>query len=143
MYALISKEVNPITCYANAGITVGDFVKAVANDDSVTSSGISSFAGNEIKVESADANTDYKTIIGIAGDSATAAGDRLPVYTEGIFIVRASEAIAAGASVQVAEQTSEEQQVESLDSSEADHKIGKALTSASAADAYIVMLLRV
>ena len=140
--AHLQNDVETITCYCNAAVTAGDFVKVVANDDSVTSSGVSSFAGNEIKIEAADANTDYAYVIGIAGEDGSST-DLIKVHTEGLFIIKTSEAITAGVSVQVAEQNSEEDMVEALDSGEADHKVGKALTSASATDKYIVMLLRV
>lgn len=138
--AMISSETKCITCQANGTITAGDFVKAVANDDSVTSSGVSSFTGNEIKVERCDASGDEKYCIGIAG-TAGSATNLIPVYTEGIFIVRAGEAIEAGEALQKAD-SSDYLEVEDIDAGEEHYQIGRALTSASAADAYIVMLLR-
>ena len=141
-YNLISLETNGITCYANGTITAGDFVKAVANNDSVTSSGVSSFDGSaDIKIERADASGDEETVIGIAANAASSAG-KVDVKTAGLFIVRAGEAIAAGKSLQKADST-DYLEVEVIDDGEEEFQIGKALTSASAADKYIVMLLRV
>lgn len=134
------------TCYANGTITAGDFVKAVANNDSVTSSGASSFAGNEIKVERADASGDEYAVIGIAAEAATT-GDLITVYHAGNFIVRAGEAVAAGYRVKKADST-DYLEVEVVDASTDTYgtggrPIGTALTSASTADAYIVMRLNI
>ena len=142
-------RVGAITCYANGTITAGDFVKAIANDDSVTSSGLSSWAGNEIKVERCDAAGDEESCIGIAGDDASS-GDLITVYNEGIFIVRAGEAIVAGTHIKKADST-DYLEVEEVDNAADTYynagsggkPIGTALTSSSAADAYLIILLRV
>ncbi len=141
-FGLVTPNAGVFTAKATAAIVAGDLVKGVANDDSVGATGIASFKGDEIVVDVADANTDYQTIVGIAGADA-AADALLPVWTEGIFIVQAAEAIAAGESIQHTEEASHEQQFAPLDSGEGDHKIGKALTSASTADTYFVALIRV
>ena len=141
---LISPNTSVITGCVKSGetVTAGNFVKADASsNDVVTSAGLSSYAATDIEISEADAATDYPYVIGIAGTDGSA-GDCIPVYTEGIFIVRAGEAITAGAKLQKAEST-DAAEVEALDSTYAEHEIGRALTGASAADKYIIMLLRV
>ena len=139
---MISAEAGCFTAYANAAIDAGAFVKSVSSNDVVTSSGLSTYVTEDIKVEEADdASTDYTIVIGLAGADAAAAA-YLPVYTQGLFIVRAGEAVAVGGCVQVAEDT-DEYEVDALDSTYGEHKIGRALTGASAADAYLIILLRI
>jgi len=138
---LIQTKTNPITAYANGIIDKGAFVKSVSGDDVVTAA-MSSFAWSDIKVEEADdTSTDYKLVIGIAGNDASAAGVPIAVYTEGLFIVRASDAITVGNRVQMAEST-DEYEVAALTTTR-DNKIGVALTGASATDAYLIILLRI
>jgi hypothetical protein len=142
-YCLVSAQTNVITGYVKTtAVTVGEFVVAEASDDSVdASTGISTYKASDIVVGPCDANTEYPYVIGIAGETG-AVGGYIPVYTEGLFIVRTSAAVTAGAALQKAENT-DAAEVCALDSTYAEHLIGKALTSASAADKYIVMLLRI
>jgi len=143
--ALMQINVDPdaITAYANESIDAGAFVKIVSDNDAVTSAGVSSYAADDIKVGVCDGATDYQTVIGIAAEDASS-GEYLTVYTRGLFIVRAGEAITAGNAVQKAE-TTDAYEVENLDlaTGEAQYKVGRALTGASDADKYLIILLNV
>lgn len=132
---------NPFDAYASAAIDAGAFVISGSSDDVVTSAGMSSLSASDIIVTQADANTDYKITVGIAGNIASAAADKVAVYTEGLFVVRTSAAITVGNRVQKAEST-DAFEVSALTST-AGHKIGTALTGASAGDKYIILLLSI
>lgn len=141
----LNPDPNGFTAYgycANATIDAGAFVKAVSSNDVVDTS-TSYYSASDIKVEEADdASGDYALVVGLAGNDVSTTGDWVQVYTRGVFIVRAGDAITAGSSVQVAEAT-DEYEIIALDSTYGEHKIGRALTAASAADAYVVLLLRI
>lgn len=141
----INLDPDAITCKANGTITAGDFVKTVSSDDVVTSSGISSFIPDDLLIERADASGDEGMVIGIAAEDASK-GDFPAVYTQGLFIVRAGEGITAGYRVKKAASTDylEIEEVNAAtDTYSAVHPIGIALTGASEADKYVVILLRV
>jgi len=141
---LINPNPNPFIAYANTAVTAGAFVKAVSSND-VVSSSLSGYSADDIKVEDADdGSSDYITVVGIAGHAA-AAGTYVSVYTKGLFIVRAGEGgglATAGGAIQVAEDTNQ-YEVDALDTTLSEHKIGRALTAASAADKYLIILLRI
>ena len=140
---MISAETSVITAKVATSetVTAGEFVKAETSSDVVDgSTGLSTYAGADILTSPCDANTDYPYTIGIVGCDGVAT-DLVPVYTEGLFIVRTEAAVTAGNALQKAEST-DPAEVKALDSTYAEHMIGKALTTASAADKYIVMLLR-
>lgn len=139
-----------ITAYVKASetVTAGDFVKADASsNDVVTSAGMSSYTAADIQVSAMDGATDYIYCVGIAGDDSTGT-TTIAVYTEGLFIVKASEIITTGGKLQGSETASENTYVYNLDgasgddTSYAEHCIGIALTGATDGG-YLVMMLRI
>jgi len=127
------------TAYADEAIDSGDLVKASGSDDVVTSDG--GYTTSDIHVSMCDASGDDQYCVGIALEDASAAGDYITVSTEGLYIMRTSEGITPGEGVCANE--SDPQEVDMLDSGEEHFKIGTALTGASAADKYIIVLLRI
>jgi len=148
---IITPEPTVISAYVKASETVaaGDFVKADASSSNVVdSTGMSMYATADIQVSACDAATDYQVVIGLAAADSTGS-TYIPVYTEGIFILKATAAITAGYKIQVSETASQPQQVENVGNVgdtgayNAEHCVGIALTGTSAADKYIVALIRI
>ena len=139
---LINVQGESFTAKADEAIAAGDFVKSTSSNDVVTSSGLSSYVADDVKVSKADASGDENLLVGIAADTI-ASGAFGTIYTEGLFIVRAGEAIATGSTIQKAEST-DQLEVEVLDvaTNGGQDRCGKALTGASAADQYLVILFR-
>ena len=130
-----------LTAYADEAIDSGDLVKASnATDDVVTSAGVSSYATSDIHVSMCNAAGDNLLCVGIALEDASAAADYITVATDGLYIMRASAAIAEGVSVAFANSTDPQ---EIVTTTTALTGIGKSLTGASAADTYLIVLLRV
>lgn len=149
-FNMITGQISPISCQVNTGVTVtaGDLVKTVTGNDVVTSSGVSSYATSDILIDISDASGDSVTTIGIAGSDG-AAGDTIPVYTQGIFILQAVESITAGNLVQISALTSgtNAQKVADWDNTTANatqvpNIIGRSLTGSSADAKYLIVLLR-
>ena len=140
---LVQENIGQITCRANDTISAGEFVLPLStNTDVVTSAGMSSFAVSDLTVEAADATANHAYVIGIAAEDATS-GEYFTVYTEGIFIMKANETVVPGAAVQKSETDAEDDQIDALDAGAGQHRIGVALTGASAADAYCVVKLNI
>lgn len=129
------------TAYADEALDSGDLVKSTSSEDVVTVSGVSSYATSDIHVSMCDAAGDDEICIGISLEDASAAGDYIPVATEGMYIMRSGEAIGTGKAVCPSE--ADPQEVMLVNDGEEEFKIGKALTGASAVNKYLIVLLRV
>ena len=139
---MLNISADAFTAIAGESLDAGAFVKSTSSNDVVTSSGASSFAASDIQVMLCnDASSDYISVVGIAGNDC-ASGEYVTVFTRGLFIVRSGEAVATGYAVQVAEDT-DEYEVDAFDATAGEHLIGKALTGASAADKYLVIILNI
>ena len=130
-----------LTAYADEAIDSGDLVKSTSSEDVVTTAGVSSYATADIHVSMVNAAGDDEICIGIALEDASAAADYITVSTEGLYIMRAGGAIGTGKAVAPTE--ADPQEVVVVADTEEEFKIGKALTGASAADTYLIVLLRI
>ncbi|HEU04800.1 MAG TPA: DUF2190 family protein [Nitrosopumilus sp.] len=132
-----------INAFAIETISAGMFVKGSANDDSVTSSGVASYAGDEIKVAKMDAAADDEFVVGIAMEDALS-GEALTVVTEGLYVLPAQDAITAGNSISPSnDDDAFANSVTVTGDGEEEFKIGRALTSASASGTFIIAHLRI
>lgn len=140
---MLNLDASAITCLANDTIEAGEFVLPLTTmTDRVTSAGISSFTPDDLTVEVADNAANYPYVIGIAAEGATS-GEYFTVYTDGLFIVEASETIVPGSAVQFTETSSEETHVDAFDAGAGEHRIGKALTGASADGTWLLIKLNI
>lgn len=122
-----------ITAKADEKVTTGELVQAVSgNTDVVDATGVSSYEAGDILVGPADGNA--SAVIGVAGVGGDA-GEKVTIYTTGVFILRASGIITAG--VTVVADTADTYEVTS--GSTAGNVIGRALTGASGDDKYVVV----
>ncbi len=125
---------------ANETLTAGDFVRPVSGDtDVVGSGGVSTFVWDDLDFERCDSGNDYPYCVGIVAEAASEE-DLVTVFTEGLFIVRSGEAITPGSAIQKAEST-DYAEVEGLDSTYAEHRIGRAISGTSDADKYLIIKL--
>jgi len=138
---LVADETSSYTAKASGAIDAGAFVRLGGASADVVSAATSSLKFGDIMISEAAINGDMSYIGGLSA-TAAATGEPVKVYTEGLFIVRAGEAIIAGQRLQKSEST-DDFEVYALDTTVAEDAIGRALTAASAADQYIVMLLRI
>lgn len=144
-------EVNPgqynLTGYTVEGISAGWFVRgsaSTATADLVTSEGTASLGKGDIQIQRCDAAADASFGIGIALEDI-ASGSYGTFATEGVFIVRAGGGIAAGAAICPATSSAHANSANcaaavTLGTDDAT-KIGRAMTSASAAGKFILVKL--
>ncbi len=139
--ANISPEVDTFTALAKENITAGMFVKAGSDETftaSVTSAGVSSFAGNEIEVMKMDNSADDEFVVGIAQEDATS-GNTITVMTKGLFILPAQAAVEAGLSISPSVATDAfANSVDVTIDTEEEFKIGKALTGTAASGQFLI-----
>ena len=128
----------------NAGVTTinaGELVAAYNNQDAVTSK--ANLADNDLQVQNMDTLLCYECV-GIALETMTTAATPATAYgaisTRGIYILRAGLLSTAG--IHIAPRGGPDP-AEVVTSDTASWWIGRALTGASAADAYIVAILDV
>ncbi len=127
-----------ITAQATSHIDAGDLVLAIGQtDDVVTSSGKSSLADSDIHVDARLTSALETACIGIALTDAET-NEYLSVAMNGLYIMKAEEAIVAGESIWSSNKTP---QSLAAGATSCITKIGKALTSASASNKYIVVAL--
>ena len=143
---IVQLDPSSFTAKCTAALNAGEFVKPDnATIDVVSSTGMKSLADGDITIDACDATADGLLVVGIAAETG-AANDYIAVYTEGIFILEASEAIAVGNRIQKSiNNASEDNYAGVLDvaaASDIPRKIGIALTTANAAGSWFVAMVR-
>lgn len=120
-------------------VVSGDIVAAsqgdTTNSDAVTSSGKSSYTYNDITIEQCITAL-YEAAVGIALEGANTS-NAIAVSPSGMYIVRVSAAVSAGAPIGA----SGTDPAEFARVNTSSWTLGKALTTGSAANSYIVALL--
>lgn len=131
------------TAFATETISGGQFVKSVAGNDVVTSTGTSSLADGELAVGLMDASTDDQLVVGLALETATS-GAPITIATRGMYIVPAQEALTAGVPVSPSSATDAfANSVEGVNDGEEEFQIGRVLTGASASGQYVLLSLNI
>lgn len=120
------------------GIDAGNFVKPSGSTEATTTTYKRPVANSLILVSDCDANGDEALVCGIALDDQATNGQTVSVATQGIFLFQASAAVTQGNAVcQVASAASfKVKQAEA-----GGRPIGIALTSCSAGDEYVLVLV--
>ena len=135
-----------ITGYTVENISAGWFVRASESctADVVTSAGLSSYdPKGDIKIQACDAAADSSFCIGVALEDIPS-GSYGSIAMDGVYLFRTGEAVNAGARVEKFIQTNSQNCVGNLSAGADDaNTIGVALTSASAAEKFVVVRLRV
>jgi hypothetical protein len=120
--------------------TAGCLLIATNHQDAVTSSGKSSLADNDIWVQTMETLTECQCV-GIATEDCATTG-YVGVSTKGLYIMRAGAISTAGYKIVPCGGT-DKSEIKTYMGASSSWYIGKALTGASAADAYMVCLLDV
>jgi len=156
---ILSDEGRTITAVNDStttAITAGDPVYSAANDDKFTGTAASAraaYAYNDVKVKALPcSNVGYKTPIGIALTDCPSTESPVTVALEGLFLHPVNSNTEAGGALQFDAATS--QKVDALSQTitfsstgttatvtQADYKVGRALTGGSADGKYILWKL--
>jgi len=145
-------EGDAITVLNDSGTTAiyaGDICHCAAVDDAFTgtaASARSGYAAGDIKVKGPWANTDYKTVVGVALTDIAADGYGT-LALEGVFLHPAEGNLEAGDPIRMASTTANRVELSPIDVGTTStglanrYKVGKALTGGSAKGKYVAWKL--
>jgi len=126
----------------SAGMLVAAGSDSALNSNTVTTS-VANLADGDLIVKKMDAAADDELCVGIALETVSSGG-MISVGTKGLFILKAQDAIPAGASVSPSNDADAfANSVTIVTNAEEEFKIGKALTGVSASGNSLVVSLKI